>query len=61
MSDKTTVKSMNLSVQKPDVLLNFKVSAFFKEEIEAAAAACNMTVSAFCRIALEDKVKSLKK
>lgn len=61
MERETTVKSMNLSNQKAEVFMNFKVSAFFKREIEAAATICNMTVSAFCRVALEDKIKDLKK
>lgn len=61
MERETTVKSMNLSNQKTEVFMNFKVSAIFKKEIEAAAAACNMTVAAFCRVALEDKIRILRK
>ena len=53
----TTVKSMNLLLEKPEKMISVKIPSRMKVLIEASAASLNMNVSQYIKLAINDRLE----
>ncbi len=53
----TTVKSMNLLLEKPETMISVKIPSRMKVLIETSAASLNMNVSQYIKLAINDRLE----
>ena len=56
----TTVKSMNMLLERPDTMISVKITSEMKRVIEESAASLNMNVSDYIRLAMVDRIEKDK-
>jgi hypothetical protein len=53
----TTIKSMNLLLEKPNRIISVKIPDRMKELIDASAASLNMNFSQYVKLAINDRLE----